>query len=48
MTVAGVNCYMPANGETVLVPVSHSLPVTASISLLKRQAASSKHLVLVS
>ncbi|XP_070207597.1 integrator complex subunit 11-like [Littorina saxatilis] len=32
----GINCYMPANGETAIVPVSHNLPVTASVSLLKR------------
>ncbi|XP_076451767.1 LOW QUALITY PROTEIN: integrator complex subunit 11-like [Babylonia areolata] len=34
----GINCYMPANGETAVVPVSHSLPVTAAVNLLKRQA----------
>ena len=35
----GINCFMPANGETAVIPVSHNLPVTASVSLLKRQAS---------
>ncbi|KAL8620084.1 Integrator complex subunit 11 [Nucella lapillus] len=34
----GINCFMPANGETSVVPVSHNLPLTASVSLLKHQA----------
>nr|KAG5710070.1 hypothetical protein BaRGS_030146 [Batillaria attramentaria] len=37
----GVSCYMPANGETAIVPVKHTLPVSASLSLLKRHTVSS-------
>lgn len=35
----GVNCYMPANGETVTLPTSPSIPVGISLGLLKREMA---------
>ncbi|XP_064137148.1 integrator complex subunit 11 isoform X5 [Loxodonta africana] len=34
-----VNCYMPANGETVTLPTSPSIPVGISLGLLKREMA---------
>lgn len=35
----GVTCYMPANGETVTLPTSPSIPVGISLGLLKREMA---------
>lgn len=35
----GVSCYMPANGETVTLPTSPSIPVGISLGLLKREMA---------
>ncbi|RWS15425.1 cleavage and polyadenylation specificity factor-like protein [Dinothrombium tinctorium] len=32
----GLNCYMPANGETVSIPVTVNIPVDVSLKLLKR------------
>lgn len=32
-----VSCYMPANGETVTLPTSPSIPVGISLGLLKRE-----------
>lgn len=37
--LARVNCYMPANGETVTLPTSPSIPVGISLGLLKREMA---------
>lgn len=34
-----ISCYMPANGETVAIPTSVSIPVDVSIDLLKRSLA---------
>lgn len=34
-----VSCYMPANGETVTLPTSPSIPVSVSLGLLKREMA---------
>ncbi|KAG8505518.1 Integrator complex subunit 11 [Galemys pyrenaicus] len=34
-----VSCYMPANGETVVLPTSPSIPVGISLGLLKREMA---------
>ncbi|KAL5013863.1 hypothetical protein ScPMuIL_008133 [Solemya velum] len=34
-----IDCYMPANGETVCITTSHNIPVDMSLSLLKREAA---------
>ncbi|KAK2105601.1 Integrator complex subunit 11 [Saguinus oedipus] len=34
-----VSCYMPANGETVTLPTSLSIPVGISLGLLKREMA---------
>lgn len=34
-----VSCYMPANGETVTLPTSPSIPVGISLGLLKREMA---------
>ncbi|KAM9107529.1 integrator complex subunit 11 isoform 2-T2 [Megaptera novaeangliae] len=34
-----VSCYMPANGETVTLPTSPSIPVGVSLGLLKREMA---------
>lgn len=32
----GINCFMPANGETVLVPTTPSISADMSRALLKR------------
>lgn len=37
--MAGIDCYMPANGETVSVTTNPSVPVDISLSLLKREMA---------
>lgn len=36
---AGVDCYMPANGETTTVSTNPSVPVDISLNLLKREMA---------
>lgn len=36
---AGVDCYMPANGETTTVGTNPSVPVDISLHLLKREMA---------
>lgn len=36
---AGVDCYMPANGETTTVGTNPSVPVDISLNLLKREMA---------
>ncbi|GFR86819.1 integrator complex subunit 11-like [Elysia marginata] len=33
----GIDCFMPANGETSLIKTKHNLPIDTSLSLLKRQ-----------
>ncbi|ESO84307.1 hypothetical protein LOTGIDRAFT_132302, partial [Lottia gigantea] len=40
----GINCYMPANGETAEIETVHDIPVDISLNLLKRESslASSK------
>ena len=36
----GIECYMPANGETAVIPNRQaSVPATVSVSLLKAEAA---------
>lgn len=35
----GVDCYMPANGETTTVGTNPSVPVDISLHLLKREMA---------
>lgn len=37
-----IKCFMPANGETSVIPVSHNLPITASVSLLKKHVSVSE------
>lgn len=32
-----IDCYMPANGETVMVTTNPSVPVDISLNLLKRE-----------
>lgn len=39
VNVAGIDCYMPANGETVTVKTNPSVPVDISLNLLKREMA---------
>lgn len=36
---AGVDCYMPANGETTTVTTNPKVPVDMSLNLLKREMA---------
>ncbi len=36
---AGIDCYMPANGETATVTTNPSVPVDISLNLLKREMA---------
>lgn len=36
---AGIDCYMPANGETTTVTTNPSVPVDISLNLLKREMA---------
>lgn len=38
-TTAGIDCYMPANGETATVTTNPSVPVDISLNLLKREMA---------
>ncbi|GFO05810.1 integrator complex subunit 11 [Plakobranchus ocellatus] len=33
----GIDCFMPANGETSVIHTKHNLPIDTSLSLLKRQ-----------
>ncbi|RUS69585.1 hypothetical protein EGW08_022655 [Elysia chlorotica] len=33
----GIDCFMPANGETSFIKTKHNLPIDTSLSLLKRQ-----------
>ena len=35
-TQFGVDCYMPANGETVTIQTDCKIPVDVSLNLLKR------------
>lgn len=35
----GIDCFKPANGETVTIETKHNLPVDVSLSLLKREAS---------
>ncbi|KAK3599140.1 hypothetical protein CHS0354_016403 [Potamilus streckersoni] len=35
----GIECYMPANGETVCIQTQHNIPVDVSLKLLKREAS---------
>lgn len=35
----GIDCYMPANGETATVSTNPSVPVDISLNLLKREMA---------
>jgi len=35
----GLECYMPANGETAIIPVKPSIPAKVSVSLLKQEAS---------
>ena len=35
----GIDCYMPANGETVNIVTEPKIPVNVSASLMKRAAA---------
>ena len=35
----GVKCFMPANGETVTIPISHPIPIDVSLSLLKNDSS---------
>ena len=35
----GVDCYKPANGETVTMETKHNIPVDISLKLLKREAS---------
>lgn len=37
--MAGIDCYMPANGETATVTTNPSVPVDISLNLLKREMA---------
>lgn len=37
--MAGIDCYMPANGETTTVTTNPSVPVDISLNLLKREMA---------
>merc|ERR1719187_1442581 len=35
----GLECYMPANGETAIIPAKPSIPAKVSVSLLKQEAS---------
>ncbi|KAI0241299.1 Integrator complex subunit 11 [Lamellibrachia satsuma] len=35
----GVKCFMPANGETVTIPILHPIPIDVSLNLLKHDVA---------
>ena len=35
----GIDCYMPANGETAVIPGRATVPARVSVSLLKKEAA---------
>lgn len=37
--MAGIDCHMPANGETATVTTNPSVPVDISLNLLKREMA---------
>lgn len=39
MSLSDVNCYMPANGETVTLLTHPNIPVGISLGLLKREMA---------
>jgi len=34
----GIDCFMPANGETAVIPVKTQIPAQVSVALLKREA----------
>jgi len=34
----GIECYMPANGETAVIPVNPAIPARVSVDLLKKEA----------
>ena len=36
---SGIDCHMPANGETATVQTNPSVPVDISLNLLKREMA---------
>jgi len=40
----GIDCFMPANGETAVIPVKTQLPAQVSVALLKREAELSSRL----
>jgi len=42
---AGVKCFMPANGETVTIPILHPIPIDVSLNLLKHDTVSQGMLV---
>ncbi|XP_064611090.1 integrator complex subunit 11-like isoform X2 [Liolophura sinensis] len=42
----GIDCFKPANGETVSIATQHNIPVDISLSLLKREAAAAGRRVL--
>lgn len=44
---AGIDCYMPANGETTSVITNPSVPVDMSLNLLKREMALGGEVYLV-
>ena len=35
----GIECYKPANGESVTMETKHNIPVDISLKLLKREAS---------
>ena len=35
--ISGINCYMPANGETSTIATHHNIPLDTALNLLKRQ-----------
>ena len=39
MLFVGIECYKPANGETVTIETKHNIPVDISLKLLKREAS---------
>jgi len=36
---SGIDCFKPANGETVVIETQHNIPVDISLNLLKREAS---------
>lgn len=37
MSVLGIDCFMPENGETSVIKTKHNIPLDTSLNLLKRQ-----------